>query len=113
MLPTADIRNILDLNEFSWPLSAMDTDCQFDFDMPFTLEQTDISTGASSTSLVDSDTVLRRALLGGDLNLADGSPAHTGCVAFGMDRLAVAMFATHGADLDAWPAGVREALQFG
>ncbi|KIN07015.1 hypothetical protein OIDMADRAFT_70428, partial [Oidiodendron maius Zn] len=56
MLPTADIRNILDLNAFSWPLSSIDTDCQFDFDMPFTLEQTDISTGASSTSLVDSDT---------------------------------------------------------
>ena len=45
-----------------------------------------------------------------DLNTADGSPAHTGCVAFGMDRLAVAMFATHGTDVDAWPAGVREAL---
>ena len=46
-----------------------------------------------------------------DLRLADGAPAHTGCVAFGMDRLAVAMFATHGTDLDAWPAGVREALR--
>ena len=56
MLPTADIRNVLDLNAFPWPLSAIDTDCQFDFDMPFTLEQTDISAGASSTSLVDSDT---------------------------------------------------------
>jgi len=40
-----------------------------------------------------------------------GETAHTGCVAFGMDRLAVALFATHGADLAAWPAGVREALR--
>ena len=45
-----------------------------------------------------------------DIRLADGSPAHTGCVAFGMDRLAVAMFATHGPTLDKWPAPVRRAL---
>ncbi|MBV9997407.1 MAG: amino acid--[acyl-carrier-protein] ligase [Caulobacteraceae bacterium] len=46
-----------------------------------------------------------------DLRTGDGGPAHTGCVAFGMDRLAVAMFATHGLDTDAWPAGVRKALK--
>jgi seryl-tRNA synthetase len=46
-----------------------------------------------------------------DLNLHDGSPAHTGCVAFGMDRLAVAMFTTHGADPATWPASVRAALK--
>ena len=45
-----------------------------------------------------------------DLRMAAGQPAHTGCVAFGMDRLAVALFATHGTDVEAWPAGVREAL---
>jgi seryl-tRNA synthetase len=39
-----------------------------------------------------------------------GQTIHTGCAAFGMDRLAVAMFATHGLDLEAWPAGVRAAL---
>jgi seryl-tRNA synthetase len=41
---------------------------------------------------------------------ADGEPAHTGCVAFGMDRLAVALFHTHGTELAGWPAQVREAL---
>jgi seryl-tRNA synthetase len=46
-----------------------------------------------------------------DLVTEDGALAHTGCVAFGMDRLAVAMFATHGTDLAAWPVGVREALR--
>jgi seryl-tRNA synthetase len=39
-----------------------------------------------------------------------GEVAHTGCVAFGIDRLAVALFATHGLDLDRWPAPAREAL---
>ena len=38
-----------------------------------------------------------------------GQTMHTGCVAFGMDRLALAMFATHGLD-PSWPASVRAAL---
>ena len=41
---------------------------------------------------------------------AEGEVAHTGCVAFGMDRLAVALFATHGVDPGTWPAEVRGAL---
>ena len=36
--------------------------------------------------------------------------AHTGCVAFGMDRLAVALFANHGLDVARWPASARRAL---
>jgi len=31
-------------------------------------------------------------------------------VAFGMDRLGLALFATHGARLDLWPERAREAL---
>ncbi|GJD47473.1 Amino acid--[acyl-carrier-protein] ligase 1 [Methylobacterium crusticola] len=45
-----------------------------------------------------------------NLRDAAGEPAHTGCVAFGIDRLAVALFATHGLETAGWPAGVREAL---
>jgi seryl-tRNA synthetase len=40
-----------------------------------------------------------------------GALAHTGCVAFGMDRLTVALFATHGLDVGQWPADVRYALR--
>ena len=44
---------------------------------------------------------------------AEGGIAHTGCVAFGMDRLAVALFATHGTEpRRRWPAKVRDALGF-
>ena len=43
---------------------------------------------------------------------ANGEPAHTGCVAFGMDRLAVAMFHTHGTDIAKWPVKVRQMLGF-
>jgi seryl-tRNA synthetase len=46
-----------------------------------------------------------------DLQLSDGAPAHTGCVAFGMDRLTLALFVHHGVDISLWPASVRSALQ--
>jgi seryl-tRNA synthetase len=39
-----------------------------------------------------------------------GEPAHTACVAFGMDRLALALFATHGLDLARWPQRARQNL---
>jgi seryl-tRNA synthetase len=39
-----------------------------------------------------------------------GEWVHTGCVAFGIDRLAVALFAHHGVDLRHWPARTRAAL---
>jgi len=39
-----------------------------------------------------------------------GEPIHTGCVAFGMDRLTVALFCIHGLDLAGWPGSVRRAL---
>src|SRR2546429_6151535 len=41
---------------------------------------------------------------------AAGATAHTGCVAFGMDRLAVALFCVHGLELARWPGSVRAAL---
>ncbi len=45
-----------------------------------------------------------------NLRLAGGEIAHTGCVAFGIDRLALALFATHGIELPQWPAAVRQTL---
>jgi seryl-tRNA synthetase len=45
-----------------------------------------------------------------DLRTETGEVAHTGCVAFGIDRLAVALFALHGLDCSTWPCAVRAAL---
>jgi seryl-tRNA synthetase len=45
-----------------------------------------------------------------NLRNAAGEVMHTGCVAFGMDRLALALFATHGIELARWPSSVRKAL---
>jgi len=45
-----------------------------------------------------------------NIHTASGEVAHTGCVAFGIDRLALALFATHGLDLPQWPDTVRKSL---
>jgi seryl-tRNA synthetase len=44
------------------------------------------------------------------LQTAAGAVAHTGCVAFGIDRLALALFASHGVELAQWPTRVRQSL---
>lgn len=45
------------------------------------------------------------------ITTADGETAHTGCMAFGEERVTLALLSAHGFDLDAWPAAVRERLQ--
>jgi len=45
-----------------------------------------------------------------DLRDSEGEIAHSACVAFGMDRLAVALFAKHGLDSARWPGGVKARL---
>lgn len=44
------------------------------------------------------------------LQLADGNVAHTACVGFGMERIALGLFKTHGLDVDTWPEAVRATL---
>jgi len=39
-----------------------------------------------------------------------GDVMHTACVAFGLDRLALALFVKHGLDIERWPTPVVEAL---
>jgi len=38
-----------------------------------------------------------------NISLPDGSPAHTGCVAFGLERMAYAFLAQYGFDPNQWP----------
>jgi seryl-tRNA synthetase len=45
-----------------------------------------------------------------NLRNAAGEVMHTGCVAFGMDRLALALFATHGVAPERWPSAVRKTV---
>ena len=45
-----------------------------------------------------------------DIRTSDGEPAHSACVGFGMERIALAMLRTHGFDPRSWPAAVTERL---
>jgi len=40
----------------------------------------------------------------------DGRDAHTACIGFGLERIALALFKTHGLNLASWPQPVRELL---
>lgn len=44
------------------------------------------------------------------LYLEDGATAHTACVGFGLERIALALFHTHGLEVEAWPESVRATL---
>ena len=43
-----------------------------------------------------------------DITLPDGKPIHTGCTAFGLERMAYAFLAQYGFDQSKWPKVVRE-----
>lgn len=45
-----------------------------------------------------------------DVKRHDGELAHTACLGFGLERIAIALFATHGFSLREWPASVLEQL---
>ena len=45
-----------------------------------------------------------------DIKTADGKPAHSACVGFGLERIALALFKAHGLELAAWPGEVRDVL---
>lgn len=46
-----------------------------------------------------------------NITLPDGSPAHTGCVAFGLERVAYAFLAQFGLDQHNWPSTIKEAMR--
>jgi hypothetical protein len=48
-----------------------------------------------------------------NISLPDGLPVHTGCVAFGLERMAYAFLAQFGLEPTGWPAVVREWLKTG
>lgn len=48
--------------------------------------------------------------LGFGIRSADGNIAHTACVGFGLERIALALFKKHGLEQDRWPGPVRDAL---
>jgi seryl-tRNA synthetase len=45
-----------------------------------------------------------------DIKTEAGDTAHTACLGFGLERVTLAMFKTHGMDPKSWPADVRKVL---
>jgi len=45
-----------------------------------------------------------------DIRTASGEVAHTACLGFGLERVAIALLGTHGMDIDAWPQEFRGRL---
>jgi seryl-tRNA synthetase len=45
-----------------------------------------------------------------DIRTHDGAVAHSACVGFGLERVALALFKTHGLDPARWPREVRDVL---
>lgn len=45
------------------------------------------------------------------IRTADGAVAHSACVGFGLERVALALFRKHGFEPRAWPADVRRAME--
>lgn len=45
-----------------------------------------------------------------DIRTSTGTPAHTACIGFGLERIALALFMKHGTDVDLWPSDVRNTL---
>jgi len=48
-----------------------------------------------------------------NITLPDGSPVHTGCIAFGLERMAFAFLAQFGLDAAKWPEVVRRNVMSG
>jgi hypothetical protein len=46
-----------------------------------------------------------------NITLPDDAPAHTGCVAFGLERITFAFLAQYGLDPASWPVAVQEAVR--
>jgi seryl-tRNA synthetase len=46
------------------------------------------------------------------IRLDDGTEAHSGCVGFGLERFALALFQHHGLEPSDWPLAVRRALRW-
>ena len=46
-----------------------------------------------------------------EIKTADGGHAHSACIGFGLERIALALFKTHGFDPDEWPASIKNVLE--
>lgn len=63
------------------------------------------------TALISSNYHVDHFGIAFDIRTADGNPAHTACVGFGLERIALAMFKRHGFAPARWPAEIKALLE--
>jgi seryl-tRNA synthetase len=66
--------------------------------------------GTDPTALVSANCHLDHFAAAFGIESEVGLDAHTACVGFGTDRIALALLAAHGVDTDGWPASARSTL---
>jgi seryl-tRNA synthetase len=79
-------------------------DLKYELVVPITSEE-------KPTAITSSNCHLDHFGLAFDIRTADGAVAHSACVGFGLERVALALFRTHGMDPDAWPSEVSSVLE--
>jgi seryl-tRNA synthetase len=70
-----------------------------------------ITSTEKPTAITSSNCHLDHFGLAFDIRTSDGEVAHSACVGFGLERVALALFRTHGMDPDEWPDEVRSVLE--
>lgn len=78
---------------------------KFEFVIPICSKEKPTAIGSSNYHLDHFGSVF-------DIRTADGQVAHSACVGFGLERVALALFKTHGLDPESWPQDVRDVLAF-
>ncbi|MDH3208650.1 MAG: amino acid--[acyl-carrier-protein] ligase, partial [Gemmatimonadota bacterium] len=79
-------------------------DLKFELVVPITSDE-------KPTAITSSNCHLDHFGVAFDIRTSDGEVAHSACVGFGLERVALALFRTHGMDPDDWPAEVRSVLE--
>jgi seryl-tRNA synthetase len=67
--------------------------------------------GGSQTAVASSNYHQDHFGLTYEIKTAEGEVAHTGCMAFGEERVTLALFSAHGLDTSMWPSAVRDQLE--
>lgn len=69
-----------------------------------------ITSAEHPTAITSSNCHLDHFGVAFDIRTVEGNIAHTSCVGFGLERIALALLKTHGMDPDVWPSEVRDQL---
>jgi seryl-tRNA synthetase len=69
-----------------------------------------VATAEKPTAVASSNYHLDHFAAAFGIKTADGEVAHSACIGFGLERVALALFRKHGFDPAQWPAGVRNVL---